>query len=100
VTWDDEGWWHDWAEPLERRKDRPRCGAKTRAGGSCLVRVELGKARCYFHGGLSKRPKTEAGRRRIADAQRRQALARSLQMARWRQAGPCADRVRDPRQTA
>jgi len=56
VTWDDQEWWHDWAEPSERRKDRPRCGAKTRAGGSCLVRIEPGKARCRFHGGLSTGP--------------------------------------------
>jgi hypothetical protein len=54
-----------------RRKDRPRCGAKTRAGGTCRVRVEFGKARCRFHGGLSTGPKTEAGRARIAEAQRR-----------------------------
>jgi hypothetical protein len=54
-----------------KRKNRPRCGAKTRAGGRCLVRVELGKARCRFHGGLSTGPKTEAGRARIAEAQRR-----------------------------
>jgi hypothetical protein len=54
-----------------RRKDRPVCGAKTRAGGTCLVRVEFGKARCRFHGGLSTGPKTEAGRARIAEAQRR-----------------------------
>jgi hypothetical protein len=45
-----------------RRKDRPRCGAKTRAGGTCMVRVELGKARCRFHGGMSTGPKTAAGR--------------------------------------
>jgi hypothetical protein len=32
----------------------PRCGAKTRAGGTCLVRVELGKPRCRFHGRLSR----------------------------------------------
>jgi hypothetical protein len=55
----------------ERRKDRPRCGAKTRAGSPCLVRVEDGKARCRFHGGLSTGPKTEGGRVRIAEAQRR-----------------------------
>jgi len=41
-----------------RRKDRPPCGAKTRAGGTCMVRVELGKGRCRFHGGLSTGPKT------------------------------------------
>ena len=53
-----------------KRKHRPRCGAKTRAGGRCLVRVELGKARCRFHGGLSTGPKSEVGRARIAEAQR------------------------------
>jgi putative tryptophan/tyrosine transport system substrate-binding protein len=47
------------------------CGAKTRAGGTCMVRVELGKARCRFHGGLSTGPKTKIGRARIAEAQRR-----------------------------
>jgi hypothetical protein len=35
------------------------------------VRVEFGKARCRFHGGLSTGPKTKAGRARIAEAQRR-----------------------------
>src|SRR5580693_5837131 len=54
-----------------RRKDRPLCGAKTRAGGTCLVRVEFGRARCRFHGGLSTGPKTETGRARIAEVQRR-----------------------------
>jgi hypothetical protein len=54
-----------------RRKDRPRCHARTRAGGACLVRPEPGKARCRFHGGLSTGPRTEEGRARIAEAQRR-----------------------------
>src|ERR1700751_3463183 len=54
-----------------RRKDRPRCGAKTRVGRPCRMRVEFGKARCRLHGGLSTGPKTEAGRARIAVAQRR-----------------------------
>ena len=36
-----------------------------------MVKVELGKARCRFHGGLSTGPKTEAGRARIAETQRR-----------------------------
>ena len=54
-----------------RRKDRPRCGAKTRVGGACLVRAEPGMERCRFHGGLSTGPKTEAGRARIAEAQRK-----------------------------
>jgi hypothetical protein len=43
-----------------RRKDRPRCRARTRAGGACLVRVEPGKARCRFHGGLSTGPRKAA----------------------------------------
>jgi hypothetical protein len=30
-----------------------RCEAKIRAVGTCLVRVEPGKSRCRFHGGLS-----------------------------------------------
>jgi hypothetical protein len=35
------------------------------------MRVKFGKARCRLHGGLSTGPKTEAGRARIAEAQRR-----------------------------
>jgi hypothetical protein len=58
-----------------RRKGRRLCGAKTRAGGSCQVRAEPGKARCRFHGGKSTGPKTPAGRARIAEAQRRRWLA-------------------------
>lgn len=53
------------------RKDRPCCGARTRKGTACLVRVEPGKRRCRFHGGLSTGPKTEEGKARIAAAQRR-----------------------------
>jgi hypothetical protein len=53
-----------------RRKGRRLCGAKTRAGGCCQVRAEPGKARCRFHVGKSTGPKTEAGRNRIAEAQR------------------------------
>ena len=29
----------------------PRCGAKTRQGGSCLNPAVAGKARCRMHGG-------------------------------------------------
>ena len=39
-------------DPGRQRKDRPKCHARTRAGGACLVRVEPNKARCRFHGGL------------------------------------------------
>ena len=55
MDWDEERYWHDWAEPRARRKDRPRCEARTRAGGSCLMRVEAGKQRCRLHGRLIDR---------------------------------------------
>jgi hypothetical protein len=58
-----------------RRKGRLLCGAKTRAGGCRQVRVEPGKTRCRFRGGKSTGPKTEAGRARIVEAQRRRWLA-------------------------
>jgi hypothetical protein len=54
-----------------KRKLRPRCCAKTRAGAPCIMRVVPGKRRCRFHGGMSTGPKTKAGRARIAEAQRR-----------------------------
>jgi hypothetical protein len=54
-----------------RRKDRPCCGARNRQGLPCAVRVEPGKKRCRFHGGLSTGPRTAEGRQRIAAAQRR-----------------------------
>ena len=55
------------ADPVERQP----CGAKTRKGTSCLAMSVRGKKRCRLHGGLSTGPKTEAGRRRVAEAQRR-----------------------------
>ena len=52
------------------RKLRPACGAKTRSGGKCALRVEPGKKKCRLHGGLSTGPKTKEGRERIAAANR------------------------------
>src|SRR5262249_6204516 len=54
-----------------KRKFRPRCCAKTRAGAPCIMRVVPGKRRCRFHGGLSTGPRTTEGRAKIAEAQRR-----------------------------
>lgn len=54
-----------------RYRDRPACGARNRQGRPCAVKVEAGKRRCRFHGGLSTGPRTEAGKKRIAEAQRR-----------------------------
>lgn len=56
--------------PLEKPL-RPKCGAKTRAGTPCQARVVPGKRRCRMHGGLSTGPKTDEGRERIREAQRR-----------------------------
>ena len=52
------------------RKERPYCGAKARSGGACKKKVIPGKTKCRYHGGLSTGPKTEAGKARIAEAQR------------------------------
>jgi hypothetical protein len=54
-----------------RRRERPKCGARNRQGEPCAVRIEPGKARCRFHGGLSTGPRTIEGRARVAEAQRR-----------------------------
>jgi transcriptional regulator with XRE-family HTH domain len=47
-----------------------RCGAKTRKGSPCQMKPQPGKRRCALHGGLSTGPATDAGRARIAEAQR------------------------------
>lgn len=57
----------------EARATRPvklLCGAKTRRGTAC-IRKARANGRCPNHGGLSTGPKSEAGRQRIAEAQRR-----------------------------
>ena len=52
----------------ERKRDRPKCGARTRAGGSCKAPVVRGKARCRMHGGLSTGPRTVEGKARAVAA--------------------------------
>jgi DNA-binding XRE family transcriptional regulator len=47
-----------------------QCGAKTRLGRPC-IRKALANGRCPNHGGLSTGPKTEAGRQRISEVQKR-----------------------------
>ena len=63
-----------WSSP---KRERPRCGARCRDGSRCeappvwdrrLDRAVNG--RCRMHGGLSTGPKTEEGRRRVADSNR------------------------------
>lgn len=62
-----------WAQQAEERKSRYRvtCGAKTRKGTPCRCKSEPGKKRCKFHGGMSTGPKTEEGKERIREAQRK-----------------------------
>ena len=38
---------------LTNLREAPRCGAKTRAGGTCQCPAVRGRARCRLHGGLS-----------------------------------------------
>ena len=47
------------------------CGAKTRMGTPCKSKPLIGSTRCRMHGGKSTGPKTEEGRERIAEAQRK-----------------------------
>ncbi len=63
-----------WSSP---KRERPRCGARCRNGKSCKAApvwdLRLDRAvngRCRMHGGLSTGPKTEEGRRRIAESNR------------------------------
>lgn len=60
------------------KRHQPRCGAKTRIGTPCKMRVVEGKRRCRLHGGLSTGPRTPAGRARIAASNRRRAKAKIL----------------------
>ncbi len=68
----------------ERRKatERVNCGARTRTGRPCRAKSEPGKQRCRFHGGMSTGPRTDAGRQRIAEAQRRRWAAYREKSAR------------------
>lgn len=52
-------------------QERPRCSAKTRAGSACKHPVSPAKRRCRLHGGTSTGPKTEYGKKRIAEGQRK-----------------------------
>jgi len=73
------------AEKLRvRRRDRPRCGAKTRRGTRCRAPAvwDRGKdrarnGRCKLHGGLSTGPRTTAGRDAIRASNKRRAIRES-----------------------
>lgn len=77
------------------KKDRVRCGAKTRAGGACKMAVLPGKRRCRLHGGLSTGPKSPEGKERVAAAQRKRWADRRERIER----ATAAHRLADPIQT-
>jgi hypothetical protein len=63
-----------WSRP---KGERPRCGARCRDGTPCKAPAVWNRrldrpvnGRCRMHGGLSTGPKTEEGRRRIAESNR------------------------------
>ena len=64
-------WWS------RTKRERPRCGARCRDGSPCKAppvwdrRLDRAvNGRCRMHGGLSTGPKSEEGRRRIAESNR------------------------------
>lgn len=75
--------------PLWRitKKERPRCGARTRKGTPCQAPALWGKNRCRMHGGLSTGAKTAEGRARIAESNRRRAQVRRAQSHTAAEAG-------------
>lgn len=65
------------------KRERPRCGAKTRKGTPCQAPAVWlpgdpvpRNGRCRMHGGLSTGPKTPEGKARIAESNRRRAQKR------------------------
>ncbi|MEX0349854.1 MAG: HGGxSTG domain-containing protein [Paracoccaceae bacterium] len=65
------------AQQREESTRRVACGAKTRKGRPCRALSEPGRNRCRFHGGKSTGPRTDEGKARIAEAQRKR-------WAKWR----------------
>jgi len=64
-------------EPITSKSERPRCCAKTRAGGQCKAPAVWDRlndvarnGRCRLHGGLSTGPRTEEGKQRTLEALR------------------------------
>lgn len=56
--------------PPRYRRDRPRCGAKTRKGTPCQAQGLGRGGRCKNHGGMSTGPRTPEGRERAHAALR------------------------------
>lgn len=52
--------------PLPAKCRNLECGAKTRSGKPCKIKLLYRNGRCKFHGGPSTGPKTAEGKRRSA----------------------------------
>jgi len=77
-----------------KRKHRPRCGAKTRAGGTCLVRVERGKAR-RSDGALGAAQKCDGGYELVCDPENEAAIyAEALTLNLWPHASEFAGPIK------
>ena len=61
---------HDGVKADKAKLRKRECGARTRRGTQC-IREALANGRYPNHGGLSTGPKTKAGKKRIADAQKK-----------------------------
>ena len=72
-----------------RARQEGRCGARTRKGTPCQAKGRLNGRRCKLHGGMSTGARTEEGRTRIAEAQRRR-------WEQWRATAPPADALIAP----
>ncbi len=64
-------------DPITPKTERPKCGAKTRAGGRCKAPAVWNRklnsprnGRCRMHGGLSTGPRTVEGLQRTLEAMR------------------------------
>ena len=54
-----------------QRRDSIRCKAHNRKGERCRAKALPGRRTCKHHGGLSTGPKSEAGKERIRQAQKK-----------------------------
>ncbi len=61
----------DMNEVNPEQKQPQLCGARNRQGLPCAMKPVHSGKRCKFHGGMSTGPKTQEGRERIAQAQKR-----------------------------
>ena len=57
----------DWRAALHKAREAARCGARTRAGSSCLCPA-MPNGRCHKHGGASTGARTPEGLKRIVQA--------------------------------